>query len=192
MNRTVRGLVIAGISAGALVAAAGCGGTAPGHVTTARLNTVTHAAPPAAQQADATQPASQPTLPSAASSAPDDPAAPALAPSKPPAAGYQGPHFTSPESAMTYLTAAYNTGNAAALHAVTTPGSYGELTQMRTEAVNLQLRYCTADASRGDYYCYFSHDYPASLHESGHGASTLLVAPADNPGWYMYALVECG
>jgi len=192
MNGTVRGLVIAGISAGALVAAAGCGGTAPGHLATARLNADTHAASPAALQAHPTPPASQPAPPGAVISASDDPGAPAPALSTPSAAGYQGPHFTSPESAMTYLTAAYNSDNAAALHAVTTPGSYGELTQMRSEAVNLQLEYCTADASRGDYYCYFSHDYPASLHESGHGASTVLVAPAENPGWYMYALVECG
>jgi curli biogenesis system outer membrane secretion channel CsgG len=93
---------------------------------------------------------------------------------------------------MTYLAAAYNSGNAAALRAVTTPASYADLAQMRSEAVNLQLQYCTADASRGDYYCYFSHDYPTSLHQSGHGASTMLVAPADNPGWYLYTLVECG
>lgn len=93
---------------------------------------------------------------------------------------------------MTYLAAAYNSGNAAALHAVTTPASYADLAQMQSEAVNLQLQYCTADASRGDYYCYFSHDYPASLHQSGHGASTMLVAPANNPGWYLYTLVECG
>jgi curli biogenesis system outer membrane secretion channel CsgG len=93
---------------------------------------------------------------------------------------------------MTYLAAAFNSGSAAALHAVTTPGSYEELTQMHSEAVNLQLQYCTANANRGDYYCYFSHDYPASLHQTGHGASTMLVAPAENPGWYLYELVECG
>jgi hypothetical protein len=93
---------------------------------------------------------------------------------------------------MTYLAAAFNSGSAAALHGVTTPGSYEELTQMHSEAVNLQLQYCAADANRGDYYCYFSHDYPASLHQAGHGASTMLVAPAENPGWYLYAHVECG
>lgn len=93
---------------------------------------------------------------------------------------------------MTYLAAAFNSDNVAALHAVTTPGSYLALTQMRSEAVNLQLQYCTLDANRGDYYCSFSHDYPASLHQSGHGGSTMLVAPADNPGWYLYRLVGCG
>ena len=93
---------------------------------------------------------------------------------------------------MTYLASAFNSDDAPALHAVTTPGSYNELTQMRSEAVNLQLQHCTADANRGDFYCYFSHDYPASLHDAGHGAATMLVAPAGNPGWYLYALVECG
>ena len=93
---------------------------------------------------------------------------------------------------MIYLANAYNEHDATALHAVTTPQSYRELTQMRSEAVNLQLRYCTLDRGRGDYTCYFSHDYPASLHQSGHGASQMLVAPALNPGWYLYGNVECG
>jgi len=93
---------------------------------------------------------------------------------------------------MAYLAAAYNSNNAVALHAVTTPGAYAELTQMRSEAVNLQLQSCTVNAGRGDYNCYFTHDYPASMHQTGHGASTILVAPALNPGWYMDALVECG
>ena len=93
---------------------------------------------------------------------------------------------------MTYLVAAFNSDDAAALHAVTTPSAYEELTQMRSEAVNLQLQSCTADANRGDYYCYFSHDYPAGLHQTGHGASTILVAPAENPGWYMNSHVGCG
>jgi len=161
-------------------------------VTTARLNAATHAAAPMAQQDHASAPASQPAAASPAGSPSTGPAAPASVPSAPPAAGYQGPHFISPESAMTYLAAAYNSGSAASLHAVTTPNSYLELTQMRSEAVNLQLQYCTADASRGDYYCYFQHDYPASLHQTGHGASTMLIAPADNPGWYLYGVVECG
>jgi hypothetical protein len=93
---------------------------------------------------------------------------------------------------MTDLAAAYNSDNDAALHAVTTPNSYLELTQMWSGPVNLQLQYCTADANRGDYYCYFSHDYPASLHETGRSVATVLVAPALNPGWYLYTVVECG
>ncbi|HEY7324403.1 MAG TPA: hypothetical protein VH520_06210 [Streptosporangiaceae bacterium] len=93
---------------------------------------------------------------------------------------------------MTYLAAEFNSDNAAALHAVTTPDSYLELTQMWSGPVNLQLQYCTADASRGDYYCYFSHNYPDTLHKTGQSVATMLVAPAVNPGWYLDTIVECG
>jgi hypothetical protein len=192
MNATVRRLAIAGTFAGALVAAAGCGGSASGHVTAARLNAVPHAGSPMTQQADAGVPASQPVAPSPTAFPSGDPMAPVAASPAAATGGYEGPHFTSPESAMTYLTAAYNSDDAAALHPVTTPNSYLELTQMRSEAVNLQLQYCTADANRGDYYCYFQHEYPASLDQAGHGASTMLIAPAANPGWYLYAVVDCG
>jgi len=93
---------------------------------------------------------------------------------------------------MIYLASAYNGHDDAALHAVTTPQSYRELMQMRSEAVNLQLRQCTLDRGRGDYFCDFTHDYPASKHQSGHGASEMLIAPALNPGWYLYGIVDCG
>jgi hypothetical protein len=93
---------------------------------------------------------------------------------------------------MIYLASKYNSHDATALRAVTTSQSYRELMQMRSEAVNLELRYCTPDHGRGDYICYFSHDYPASLHQSGHGASEMLIAPALNPGWYLYGVLDCG
>lgn len=93
---------------------------------------------------------------------------------------------------MTYLARTFNRHDATALHAVTTPESYRELMQMRSDLVHLQLRYCTFDRGRGDYICYFRHGYPARLHQSGHGASEMLVAPALNPGWYLYAVLECG
>jgi hypothetical protein len=110
----------------------------------------------------------------------------------PTSTGDQGPHFGSPESAMAYLASAFNSGNAADLHAVTTPNSYLELTQMWSGPVNLQLQYCTPDANRGDYYCYFSHDYPTSLNKTSQAVASMLVAPAVNPGWYLYTIVECG
>jgi hypothetical protein len=93
---------------------------------------------------------------------------------------------------MIYLASAYNRNDATALRAVTTPKSYRELTQMRSEAVNLQLQNCQPDRGHGDYICNFRHDYPASLHQSGHGASQMLIAPALNPGWYLYGVLECG
>jgi hypothetical protein len=93
---------------------------------------------------------------------------------------------------MIYLARAYNAHDVTALHAVTTPQSYRELMQMQSEAVKLQLQSCTPDPGHGDYICYFRHDYPASLHKSGHGASRMLIAPALNPGWYLYGILECG
>jgi hypothetical protein len=109
------------------------------------------------------------------------------------ASGYAGPHFSTPQSAMLYLTGAYNQKDAAELHAVTTPQAFRQLVAMQSEAVDLQLQSCVPSGSgRGDYVCTFRHDYPASLHKSGHGSSQILVAPALNPGWYMDTLLDCG
>ena len=105
------------------------------------------------------------------------------------ARAYSGPHFSTPQAAMRYLAAAYNHHNARQLHYVTTPKSYRELLGMRSGAINLRLRSCTLNKGRGDYTCNFIYDYP---HHSGHGASQYLVAPARNPGWYMYAVLMCG
>lgn len=107
--------------------------------------------------------------------------------------GYSGPHFSTPQAAMTYLTAAYNAEDGAELHAVTTPQAFSQLTAMLSGAVDLQLQSCVPSGSgRGDYVCTFRHDYPASMHNSGHGSARILVAPALNPGWYMYKLLDCG
>jgi hypothetical protein len=102
-----------------------------------------------------------------------------------------GPHFGTPQAAMTYLAAAYNRYDVAALHHVTTPSSFKELMAMRSEAVNLQLKSCTP-TGHGDYSCVFRHRYPKRMHNSGYGASEMIAAPARNPGWYMYALAGCG
>ncbi len=93
---------------------------------------------------------------------------------------------------MTYMARAWNGHDLRALRAVTTPQSYRELTQMRSDLVNLRLRRCTLNHGRGDYICSFRHDNPASLHKSGHGTSEMLIAPALNPGWYLYEVVDCG
>ena len=92
---------------------------------------------------------------------------------------------------MTYLAAAYNRYDVAALHHVTTPSSFKALMAMRSEAVDLQLKSC-GRTGHGDSYCTFQHRYPKRMHNSGYGASDILVAPAINPGWYMYALEGCG
>ena len=108
------------------------------------------------------------------------------------AARYHGPHFRTPQAAMRYLSSAYNRHDKAEMHAVTTPSAYKSLMQMWSSAVNLRLISCVADAGRGDFFCNFRHDYPKRLHLKGHGASEFLVAPAINPGWYMYSLLDCG
>ena len=92
---------------------------------------------------------------------------------------------------MAYLASAYNSDSTTALHAVTEPRAFRALMDMRSEAVNLRLTRCTP-TPRGDYMCYFRHDYPASLHKSGHGAAVFVAAPALNPGWYMYQFRGCG
>jgi hypothetical protein len=62
---------------------------------------------------------------------------------------------------------------------------------MRSAAVNLRLRYCTPNPG-GDYTCTFRHDYPASMHKSGHGSAIFVADPALDPGWYIYQFRDCG
>jgi hypothetical protein len=107
------------------------------------------------------------------------------------ATAYAGPHFTTPQAAMRYLAAAYNQDDTAALHTVTSREAFANLIAMRSEAVDLRLTYCTP-TSHGDYECHFRHNYPASMHKSGHGTSEFVAAPALNPGWYMYQFLDCG
>jgi len=100
-------------------------------------------------------------------------------------------HFTTPQAAMRYLAAAYNSNDIPALRHVTTPVARSALLDMRQEATNLQLTSCSR-RSVGDYLCQFRHDYPQHLHRRGHGQATFLVGPAAKPGWYMTVLNECG
>jgi hypothetical protein len=140
--------------------------------------------PPASAQ----QLATATHLPAAAPASP----APTPAPASPSVAapGYTGPHFDTPQAAMTYLADAYNAGDLTALHHVTEPRAFGRLMTMRSDALNLKLKYCTPNP-RGDYTCYFRHDFPASEHKAGHGQAVFIAAPALNPGWYMYQFQSC-
>jgi hypothetical protein len=129
------------------------------------------------------------TSPSQAATAPA--AAPTQAASSlPPPSGFTGPHFDTPQAAMTYLAAAYNSDDITALHYVTEPRAFSRLMSMRSDALNLKLKDCTQNP-RGDYTCYFRHDFPASEHKSGHGQAVFIAAPALNPGWYMYQFQSC-
>jgi hypothetical protein len=108
-------------------------------------------------------------------------------------------HFDTPEAAMRYLASAYNRNDPAALKEVTNPDARDALEAMRAQAVNLRLESCEQQPS-GVYECNFRHDYPpgyspdadhaAEEHHGGH--ATFIVAPADNPGWYMSVLLDCG
>ena len=106
------------------------------------------------------------------------------------APGYTAPHFDTPQAAMIYLADAYNAGNLTALHQVTEPRAFSMLMSMRSDALNLHLKYCTPNP-RGDFTCYFRHDFPASEHKTGHGQAVFIAAPALNPGWYMYQFQSC-
>jgi hypothetical protein len=101
------------------------------------------------------------------------------------AAGYTGPHFTTPQAAMTYMAAAYNSDDTTAMHAVTDPQAFTSLLAMRSSDVDLRLKSCTA-TPRGDYMCSVRYSDPASRHNSGYRTAMLIAAPALNPGWYMY------
>jgi hypothetical protein len=152
----------------AAVAVAGC---------TARTTVVHPSAAPA--------PTATPIIPSGA---------PTTKPT-PPTTPHPGPHrlyFATPQASMRYLAVAYNRNDLAALKHVTTPVARSNLLFMRPNADNLRLVGCTANAGRGDYTCAFTHDYPAAMHQTGHGQAHFTAAPADKVGWYMTVLNDCG
>lgn len=105
------------------------------------------------------------------------------------AAGYTGPHFTTPQAAMTYLAAAYNNDDTAALHAVTTPQAFTALMSMRSSDTGLRLRSCTRNP-HGDYTCSLRYGHPGGRHGPRHETAMIIAAPAQNPGWYMYRFIE--
>lgn len=100
-------------------------------------------------------------------------------------------HFATPLAALRYFAAAGNRDDVTALHHVTTPQSFKALMAMRSEAVDVQAKSCSA-TKRGDYYCALEYRYPKSAHEKGSGWWDVIVAPAINPGWYVYQFVSCG
>jgi hypothetical protein len=113
---------------------------------------------------------------------------------KPPTTPHPGPHrlyFATPQASMRYLAVAYNRNDLAALKHVTTPVARSNLLFMRPNADNLRLVGCTANVGRGDYNCAFTHDYPAAMHQTGHGQAHFTAAPADKVGWYMTVLNDC-
>jgi hypothetical protein len=90
---------------------------------------------------------------------------------------------------MSYLAAAYNNDDTAALHAVTDPQAFTSLLAMRSSDVGLQLKSCIA-TQRGDYVCSFRYDYATGQHDSAPRTTMVIAAPALNPGWYMYRFIS--
>jgi hypothetical protein len=105
--------------------------------------------------------------------------------------GEPSPHFATPEAAMTYLASAWNRDDLGQLCQVTNPNARLLLLGMHQEAVNLRLAHCDK-VGIGQYTCLFDHDYPKKMHKKGVGHTTLDVAAADNPGWYMTVYEGCG
>jgi predicted lipid-binding transport protein (Tim44 family) len=173
----MRNLTVLAAAVASAALAAGCGAARPVHMADAGR-----------------RPSAAPTVTLAISPAPAPPAVPAspTAAASPtvPAPRYTGPHFDTPQAAMTYLAAAYNRDDITTLHHLTEPRAFTRLMAMRAEAVNLRLKYCTPNPG-GDYNCYFAHDFPASEHKPGHGHAMFIAAPARNPGWYMFQFQSC-
>ena len=104
-----------------------------------------------------------------------------------------GPHFATPQAAMRYLASAWNRNDITALKHVTDPNARMALDAMHSEATNLALDRCTFTKARGDYECYFTHDFPKGyVSETGHGTAEFTVGPARKPGWYMTYFIDCG
>jgi hypothetical protein len=186
MHRSTAHLVSLAGAAGLMLMVSACAIGSPHQASPAGKRTqhataVVNAAPqpaaaPAAGRAPATPaPAASPTA-----------AAPAAATS--PATGSTGPHFATPQAAMAYLAAAYNSDDTAALHVVTNAQSFTSLQSMRTTDTNLRLTSCRP-TGHGDDECTFRYTY---VGEGQHAARNAMVtaAPALNPGWYMYRFIE--
>jgi hypothetical protein len=159
------------------------------------------ASPPASASPVASYPPSAPSAPSAPTPA-TPPSAPR--PSAVPVAANSAPHFTTPDAAMRYLVAAYNSHDIAAERHVTTPDSRAALETERQWVNTFSFHSCTLNPGGGDYSCQFdmvSKVKTATAHDfnpfgddvvENMGEITVLVAPAQRPGWYMYFNEGCG
>jgi hypothetical protein len=89
---------------------------------------------------------------------------------------------------MTYLAAAYNDDDTAAMHAVTDAQAFTSLQTMRSTDTGFRLTSC-GPTPRGDYVCSFRFDYVGG-HDPRPQTAMLIAAPALNPGWYMYRFIS--
>jgi len=112
------------------------------------------------------------------------------------------PYFTTPDDAMRYLVAAYNSHDIAAEMHVTTPDSRAALETERQWVNTFSFHSCTLNPGGGDYICQFDMVSKVPTTDQGTdgfgddlqkmGEITVLVAPAARPGWYMYYNEGCG
>ena len=169
-------------AAGLMILVSACAAGSPHHASATgnRPQQATAAAQAAKQSAakTAASPTASPTATPTAGAT--DPAGSA--------AGYTGPHFTTPQAAMTYLAAAYNSDDTTALHAVTSAQSFTSLQSMRSTDVDLQLKSCKP-TPHGDEECTFRYTYVGDGQHSARNAM-VTAAPALNPGWFMYRFIE--
>jgi hypothetical protein len=104
-------------------------------------------------------------------------------------------HFNTPQAAMRFLATASNHDNVAEIHKVTTPGSFKLFMGMRPELHNLHLQNCSA-TGHGDYICNLGYSYEyknqTGKHWNNDASAQVVVAPAIDPGWYLYTFITCG
>jgi hypothetical protein len=109
------------------------------------------------------------------------------------------PHFDTPQAAMEYLAAAWNSQNVREIDYVTDPAGRQQLNAMASSMPSLQFKSCTQNPA-GDYTCYFSHPVVPSTSPTTYpnpggyppGEAVFTVAPADGPGWYLTFVIHCG
>jgi hypothetical protein len=109
------------------------------------------------------------------------------------------PHFGTPQAAMVFLAAAWNTNSVQQIDYVTDPAGRQHMDLMAAQMVNLQFKNCTQNPA-GDYTCYFTHNItpstsPTTYPNPGNypaGEAVFTVAPATGPGWYLTNVIHCG
>jgi hypothetical protein len=114
----------------------------------------------------------------------------------------QPPHFATPDAAMRYLAAAYNSGNETAIRHVTTPDSRTQFEAERQWVKTFRFSDCTANgAPTWDYNCVLdiianvpgvSPNIDANTGLVVMDEVALLVAPAARTGYYVEANEGCG
>jgi hypothetical protein len=144
------------------------------------------------------------TAPLAASTPPPASASPSARASRVAStpASSSAPHFTTPDAAMRYLAAAYNSGNEVAIRHVTTPDSRTQFESERQWVQTFRFRDCTANgAPTWDYNCVLDITANVPGVPPNIDATTglvvmdevaLLVAPAARTGYYLESNEGCG